>query len=312
MKIVLTGSIAIDRIMVFPGKFEEVIQPDKLHVLSLSVLLEKLQDTPGGIAANIAYTLALLGEKPILYGSVGEAARGYMEALAAQGVDTSLVHYSSLPTATFTVMTDQNDCQVGGFYPGAMGDASSLSFKPWEKEDVLLVVSPHDPHQMALQVREATQFQKRLFYDVGQQASNISGADIKAGIEAAELLIVNDYEMGVLEQKTGWTQAEIVNKVTLCVVTLGEKGCQLLSPSGEETVAAVPVTKVIDPTGAGDAFRGGFLYGYLRNWPAIQCARLGAVTAAYAVEQAGTQSHHFTQADVAQRYQAVYKEAITW
>jgi adenosine kinase len=313
MKIVLTGSIAIDRIMVFPGKFIDVIQPDKLHVLSISVLLEKLQDTPGGIAANIAYTLALLGEKPILYGSVGAAARSYMESLAALGVDTSLMHYSELPTATFTVMTDLLDCQVGGFYPGAMGDAGSLTFQPWAKDkDALLVVSPHDPAQMAVQVQEAAKFKKRLFYDVGQQAINIPADDIKAGIEAAELLIVNDYEMGILKQKTGWSQAEIVSKVKLCVVTLGEKGCRLLTTDGTKTVPAAPVTAVVDPTGAGDAFRGGFLYGYVRNWPAVECARLGAVTGAYAVEQLGTQKHAFTQQEVAERYQNVYKEKIVF
>jgi adenosine kinase len=312
MNVVLTGSIAIDRIMVFPGKFADVIQPDKLHVLSISVLLDKLQDTPGGIAANIAYTLALLGDRPILYGSVGESARTYMSNLTQVGVDTSRVHYSALPTATFTVMTDQQDCQVGGFYPGAMGDAASLTLQPWAQDDeVLIVISPHDPGQMARQVKESVTFKKRLFYDVGQQAINIPAEDIKAGIEAAELLIVNDYEMGVLEQKTGWTQAEIVAQVKLCVVTLGEKGCVLLTTEKEENVSAVPVKQVADPTGAGDAFRGGFLYGYLRGWPAAHCARLGAVTAAYAVEQLGTQSHTFSPTAVAERYQAVYKENVS-
>ena len=306
MKLILSGSIAIDRIMVYPGKFIDVIQPDKLHVLSISLLLEELQETRGGVAANIAYSLALLGEKPVLYGSVGDNARGYMDDLAGMGIDTSLVHYSEKPTAAFTVMTDQTDCQIGGFYSGAMGDAASLSVERFKDDDILMVVSPHDPVQMARQVAECKQLGKRLFYDVGQQASNIGADDIRSGIEAAELLIVNDYEMGVLEQKTGWSAADIKSKVKVCVVTLGEQGCVVSTAGKEEKISAAKVGKVVDPTGAGDAFRAGFLYGYIRNYKPTVCAQLGAVTAVYAVEHKGTQGHSFTLPEIQNRYQASY------
>lgn len=310
MNIILSGSLAIDRIMNFKGRFAELIQPDKLHVLSLSILLDNLRETRGGVAGNIAYNLALLGEKPVLLGSVGEGARLYMEDLGRMGVDVSAVHYSELPTATFTVMTDQDDCQVGGFYPGAMGDASSLSMLPYAQSNPLVVVSPHDPSQMARQVDECKKNSLRLFYDVGQQANNIDGEDIKAGIEAAELLIVNDYEMGVLEKKTGWSQAEILSKVKTVIVTLGEKGCTVFVNAQQTKVGAIQAKKVVDPTGAGDAFRAGFLYGYVRGWEPVVCAELGATVAVYAVETAGTQEHRFTLVEVEARYRTTFQHEI--
>ena len=305
MQLVLTGSIAIDRIMLFPDKFANVIQPDKLHVLSISVLLKELKETWGGIATNIAYTLSLLGEQPVLLGSVGrdEASRQYIQTFAVRGVDVSHVHYSQLPTATFTVMTDQADCQIGGFYPGAMSDAVSLSLAAFPKLNTFVVLSPHDPTQMARQVAECAEHGLRLFYDIGQQVVNVSAEDLQAGVAAAELLILNDYEMGTLAKKTGWGEVEICQKVKVCVVTLGEKGCVIRAHGQELSVPAAKIEKLVDPTGAGDAFRAGFLYGYVRGWEPLSCAQLGATAAAYDVEQLGAQTHHFTRNDIVRRTQ---------
>lgn len=227
--IVLTGSVSFDRIMVFPGRFSEVIQPDKLHVLSISVLLDELKESRGGVAANIAYALALLAEQPILYASVGENARAYMGELAELGVQTQHVHYSKLPTATFTVMTDRDDCQVGGFYPGAMSDAQGLKLKQFQAQHPLVVISPHDPAQMARQVAECHSLSLPMVYDIGQQVSNVSADDLRAGVEAAQVLIVNDYEMGVLMAKTGWSHAAISKRVPVVVVTLGAQGCEVFT-----------------------------------------------------------------------------------
>lgn len=308
-QLVLAGSIAIDRIMNFDGLFEDVIQADKLHVLSLSVLLDEVNDTHGGVAANIAYNLALLGDSPMLLGSVGNNAKQYMNQLKELGIDTSKLHYSSKPTASFTVMTDRNDCQIGGFYPGAMADADSLTlaacFDSQERtERAVFVVSAHDPKAMARQVAEAQKLNLRLFYDVSQQVSNISSEDLVAGLSAAELLIVNDYEMGILEKKTGISTQEIIKKVPVVVVTLGERGCQIYQQQNPGKLIHVPALKdlkVKDPTGAGDAFRGGFLYGYSRDWPLDQSAQLGSVVASFAIEKHGTQEHTFTWEDVEQR-----------
>ncbi|MEO8582027.1 MAG: carbohydrate kinase family protein [Patescibacteria group bacterium] len=307
MRLILTGSIAVDRILNFPGKYADIIQPDKLHVLSLSVLVDHLVDTRGGIAANIAYNLALLGEKPVLLGSVGNDAKAYMADLKKIGVNTSFVHFSQKPTASFTVMTDQADCQVGGFYPGAMGDAATLTFESFDAQKDFLVISPHDPKTMAKQVKEARQRKFRYFYDIGQQVSNVPDADVKAGIAGAELLIVNDYEMSVVEQKTGMSQSELVKKIPVVIITLGEKGSLVFDQGKKTEIEAVPVKKVIDPTGAGDAYRAGFLFGYMRNWSISECVQLGSIVATFAIQKHGTQVHSFTNSQIAKMAIKQYK-----
>lgn len=314
MKIVLTGSLAVDQIMNFDGYFKDMIQPDKLHVLSISVLLKKLKRTRGGIAGNIAYSLALLGEHPLLLASIGEDQKTYIEALAKLGVDTTSVHYSKLPTASFSVITDKADCQVGGFYPGAMGDAAALSIRSLSQEDILFVVSAHDPEQMGKQIQEAVQLKKRLFFDIGQQVIILPENVLREGVVAAELMILNDYEMGVLAKRIGKTEAEIIQQVETCVVTLGEKGSKIYTKakgSVPSLVPAVNVENVIDPTGAGDAFRAGFIYGYVRGWQVEQCAQLAATVAAFALEKFGTQEHHFTKEELSTRYQKAYKTPLT-
>src|SRR3990172_1163966 len=156
-KLILAGSIAIDRIMNFTGKYRDLIQPDKVHVLSIGVLVDKLQHSHGGTGANITYNLALLGEQPILLGAVGPEANDYLQKLEKLGIDVSHVHTSSLPTATFSTLTDSDDNQVGGFYPGAMSDSTTLSLIPWKNQAVLAVISAHDPSAMRQQVEEGTQ-----------------------------------------------------------------------------------------------------------------------------------------------------------
>ncbi len=180
-KIIVCGSIAIDRIMNFSGRYRDLIKPDKLHVISLSTLLDKLEDTRGGIGANIASNLALLGEQPVLLGSVGADARNYVTSLAELGVDTSYIYFSQLPTASFNVITDSEDSQVGGFYPGAMADSRSLSFKPWQGKNVVVMISAHDPAAMNRQVKECQLYKLRLVYDPGQQVSSDS-TDLQAGL----------------------------------------------------------------------------------------------------------------------------------
>lgn len=313
--LILTGSIAIDRIMNFDGSYEEAIKPDKLHVLSLSVLLNQVVDTHGGIAANIAYNLAMLGEQPVLLGAVGSNGRDYMAKLQTLGVDTQFIHYSALPTASFTVMTDRNDCQVGGFYPGAMSDEGLTPLPEvvaaLAQEKPFIVISAHDPELMARQVEACHQHGYRMFYDASQQINNLAAHDLQQGVAAAELLIVNDYEMEVLQQKTGWSLAELQSKVPTIMVTLGEKGCQIYSTKNNKTttatVPAIAGITAIDPTGAGDAFRAGFLYGYIRDWSLVESAQLGCVTASFAVERKGTQEHQLHWDKVKKRYQASYK-----
>lgn len=310
-RLILCGSIALDRIMNFSGKYRDLIKPDKLHVLSLSVLLDKLEETPGGGGANIAYDVAQLGERPVLLGSVGPDASAYLERLSNAGIDTGHVHVSQLPTASFNVMTDSEDSQVGGFYPGAMADADSLTLQPWTGQDVLVCVSAHDPAAMAAQVKECADNGFRLMYDPGQQVSNSPAADLKAGVEAAEVLAVNDYELSVLCDKTGITAEALKKQVPVIIITLGKDGSVIEGSKVPEPlkIAASKPSEVVDPTGAGDAYRAGFLYGYLRQWPLRDSAQLGAVTASYVIEHHGTQPQLSIEA-ITRRYQETFNQEI--
>jgi adenosine kinase len=309
-QLVVCGSIAIDRIMNFSGRYRDLIKEDKLHALSISMLLDKLEDSPGGIGANVAANLAGLGEQPVLLGSVGADAKSYIEELKGLGIDTSHVHFSDLPTASFNVITDSEDSQVGGFYQGAMSDSESLSFKPWQGKDALMVISAHNPEAMNRQVGECQDYKLRLVYDPGQQVSD-PATDLKAGIEAAEILLVNDYELSVLCQKVDTSPEELKAKLPLVVTTFGKNGSIIDGTSVNESIS-IGIAKpeaVVDPTGAGDGYRAGFLYGYLRQWDLRKSGQLGAVVASFIVERHGTQQR-FSKQDIVDRYRSNFNEEI--
>ena len=310
-QLIVCGSIAIDRIMNFGGSYTDLIEPAKLHVLSVSVLVDSLKEASGGTGANIAYNLAALGNRPVLLGAAGHDATAYLERLASQGVDTSQVHRSELPTASFNVLTDSNNNQVGGFYPGAMADADGLSFAPWAGQDVLVCLSAHDPAAMRRQVAESADHQLRLVYDPGQQVSNISAEDLQAGVAAAEVVIVNDYELGVLSSKTGLSAADLQARVPVFITTHGVDGSVVSGNRLDHVtqISSAPPARVTDPTGAGDAYRAGFLHGYLRQWDVKACGQLGSVVASFVLEQVGTQTN-LSHADISARYQQIFNQEI--
>lgn len=310
-QLIICGSIALDRIMNFSGRYADMIHPEKLHVLSLSILLDKLEDTPGGVGANIAFNYAQLGEKPILYGSVGPDATDYLRKLSDTGVDVTYLHHSKLPTATFNVITDADHNQVGGFYTGAMADSSSLSLEKWSGQNVFVCISAHDPKTMANQVKQVKSYGMKLLYDPGQQVSNVPADDLSAGADAAEILMLNDYELGVFCQRTGKNDSEVKSKLPVVVTTLGSQGSVI-----EGTAVGKPIkigiarpSKAVDPSGAGDAYRAGFLYGYLRQWELLKCGQLGAVLASFAVEQHGTQVR-FSKAEIVKRYKLNFNQEL--
>lgn len=306
--LIVSGSLSLDRIMNFSGRYRDLIQADKLHVLSLSVLIDSLQETRGGTAGNICYSSALLGDHPILLATIGKNGTSYLSSLARRGVDTTHVIHSRLPTATFTVLTDSEDNQIGGFYPGAMDDYAGISLRPFESSGALVVVSPNAPALMRRLVEESTKYHLTLAYDPGQQVTNSPAADLVEGVRHAHLLFVNDYELGVLSSRTGISIPEIRATVPLVITTLGKAGATITGREQKSVVAVGVVPNVVprDPTGAGDAFRAGFLYAYRRNLPLPVCGKLGSCLAAYTVERVGTQTHHPTRREVMRRYQAAF------
>jgi adenosine kinase len=206
------------------------------------------------------------------------------------------------------VITDSDENQVGGFYPGAMFDAESLSFEPWKSAGAICVVSPHDPVAMRRQVAECAKWSLRLCYDVGQQVSNLGAEDLAAGVAAAEVLILNEYEMAGLAKKIGQSVAKIKAQVPVVVVTLGRDGSVIEGAAVKEPmrIGVVKPARVADPTGAGDAYRAGFLYALARGWEWEACGQLGATCATFAIETMGTQGHDFTFNEVAIRYKEAF------
>jgi adenosine kinase len=289
-----------------------LIVPDKLNVLSLSVLADSLEVAHGGIGANIAYNSALLGERPMLLGSIGKDGEAYIDELHKSGVITDHLHVSDLPTASFQVLTDRQHNQVGGFYPGAMADSASLHVKPWAGQNILFCLSAHDPQTMRMQVEECRNNKIRLCYDPGQQVNNISGSDLRAGVDAAELVIVNEYEHTVLCEKLGLSHEEFSRQVPLLIITHGSKGSVITGNLLEKprTIKPTKAAAITDPTGAGDAYRAGFLYGYLRQWNLSTCGNLASVIASLIIEHPGTR-YPFTLNQVQDRYYETYHERLT-
>ena len=303
MKIVLAGSIAFDYLMTFPGRFSEHILPDKIEDISLSFLVDNLIHRPGGIAANIAYTLALLGERPLVMATVGPDFEEQRRWLESQGVDTSAIKViPDLFTASFFVNTDQSNAQIASFYPGAMARASELTFKEIDPIPDMAVISPNDPQAMIEYVRECSGLGIPYIYDPSQQIVRLSSEELSEGIIGAKALFSNNYEFGLIEEKTGFDLDGILKNTTFIVTTLGEDGADLFTAEGKVHVPAVLTETIADPTGSGDAFRGGFLKGYLNDLPFLRCAEMGVMAATFCIEAEGPQGHSFTLDSFIERY----------
>ncbi len=303
MNIVVTGSIAYDYLMSFPGKFSEHFLAEHLQRLSVSFLVDSMDKRRGGCAPNIAYTLALLGERPVLMGTAGQDFSEYRQWLEKAGVDTSLVsEVDGKFTASFFCSTDTEGNQIASFYTGAMAHASELSFRTVERCE-LAIISPNDPAAMAQYAEECRALGVPYIYDPSQQVARIGGDEIKDGIVGAKIVICNDYELEIIRQKTGMDEAAILAVAEVLVVTKGEKGSTILLGDGTIDVPAVPPLRIADPTGVGDAFRGGFMKGLALGAGYEVCGRLGSVAAAYALEHLGGQSHAYAWDEFKARYE---------
>lgn len=304
MEIVLTGSIAFDYLMKFPGYFQDHILADNLECLSLSFLVESMVRQPGGIAPNIAYTLALMGERPRLLATAGEDFVEYRDALERSGVDTSGIRLIKGEfTASFFANTDLANAQIASFYPGAMAAARDLSLNELKgKRPELVLISPNDPRAMVRYVSECKQLGIPYIYDPSQQIPRLTDDEIKEGLEGALALFVNKYEFRMIQKRTGLSPWEIKALTQFSVVTLGEEGSVIYQGEKELRIPVVTPNQIIDPTGVGDAFRGGFLAGYARGWDLEICAQMGAVAAAFCLEHEGPQGHSFTLSELVARF----------
>ena len=304
MSIVVTGSIAFDYLMSFPGKFTEHFLPEHMSRVSLSFLVDSMDKRRGGCAPNIAYTLALLGETPKLMGTAGQDFEDYRRWLEAAGVDTSLVQ--EVPgkfTASFFCSTDVDGNQIASFYTGAMANAGELSFRTVE-DCALAIVSPNDPGAMVQYAEECRALRLPYVWDPGQQCARMSGDELRDGIVGAAIVICNDYEFELIRQKTALDERAVLEHSQALVITRGEHGCSIFDASGRTDVPAVAPHRIVDPTGVGDAFRGGFLKGMAHGAEYVTCARLGSVAAAYALEHLGGQSHAYAWPEFRDRFEA--------
>jgi adenosine kinase len=303
MDILLTGSVAYDYLMTFPGHFHEQILPERLASISLSFLVESMSKQRGGIAPNIAYSMALLGEKPRVMATVGEDFSDYRNWLESKGVDTVLMKV--IPgefTASFFATTDRVSAQIASFYPGAMGYSASQSLKDLENKPDLVIVSPSAPDAMMKFPAECRELGIPYLYDPSQQVLRLEGHELARDMEGAYFLFCNDYEFGLISKKTGWSLDQILEHVKVLVITRGKDGADLYAGGDAVHIPTVPEDEVVDPTGVGDAFRGGFLAGYSHGFDWKLCGEIGSLAAVYCLEQKGTQSHSYTRKQFVERF----------
>jgi adenosine kinase len=307
VRIAVTGSIATDHLMTFPGRFADQLLPDQLQQVSLSFLVDELEIRRGGIAANISFGLGCLGLRPLLVGAVGADFAEYRAWLERHGVDCSGVHVSELRhTARFMCTTDADHNQMASFYAGAMSEARNIELAPLGDLD-LVVISPNDPEAMVRHTEECRTRGIPFAADPSQQLARMDGAEVRSLIGGAAYLFTNEYEKALCEQKSGWSDAEILDQVGVRVTTLGSKGV-VIDRKGEPGlhVPAAPEVRKVEPTGVGDAFRAGFLAAVAWGLGLERAAQLGNLVAAHALETAGGQEYRIERENLLARLGQAY------
>jgi adenosine kinase len=311
VRIAVTGSIATDHLMSFPGKFTDQLIPEQLQSVSLSFLVDELEIRRGGIAANICFGMGCLGLRPILIGAVGNDFADYRAWLERHGVDTSAVHVSDLKhTARFLCTTDEDHNQIASFYAGAMSEARDIELRPIAERVGgldLVVISPDDPEAM-LRYTDVCRSEGIPFAaDPSQQLARMDGEGVKKLIDGADYLFTNEYEKALAEEKTGWADEEVLDRVRVRVTTLGPKGVRI-DRKGEPSlrVPAAPEEAKVDPTGVGDAFRAGFISAIGWGLSLERAGQLGNLLAVHVLETAGGQEYTLDRDRLIGRIAAAY------
>jgi len=305
MNIAVTGSLAYDRIMDFNDHFRNHIIPDKIHMLNVSFVLERLEEKFGGTAGNIAYNLKLLGMNPLIIGAVGKDFGRYAEYLKGLAIDTNhIATYEDEYTAVATIITDLDDNQISAFYPGVLGRGGESSIPRQFGSGDFLVVAASSKQEIIKRCKEARDRKIPYLFDPGQQMTALSIEELLYGAEAAAIAIFNDYEWQMFREKTGVAHEDLTGKGVVVVVTRGSQGSVIRSKDLDcdlEIGTARP-KEVVDPTGAGDAYRAGIVAGYMNEWSWKETGQVAATIASYAVEKYGTQEHRFSMDEFNERY----------
>jgi len=317
MTLICSGSLAFDRLMSYPAVFADSIIADKLDMLNVCFVADKVKLAYGGTAGNIAYNLGLLGEKPLVVASLGDDPDGadYLRLLAAMDFPLNAVKVQpGYITAGCTIATDRNNNQFTFFHPGAMSVPSG--FDPAELPrpygQHLAIVSPGGPAEMKSLCADYRRLGLRFIVDPGQQIPIFTGPELLDMLDGSFMLICNEYEFELFRKSTGQSTEDLFGHTQVIIVTKGDNGSELLVPGrGSQHISFVPARQVVNPTGAGDAFRAGLMKGLILGEHLVTACRLGATVAAFCVEVAGTQEQRFTLAEVAARYAAAFREQIS-
>ena len=305
MNIYVSGSIAYDRIMDFPGRFSDHILPDKIHILNVCFTVNGMVEKYGGTAGNVAYSLSLLGESPVILATIGgRDCGGYLEWLKSNGISTEGIRVISGEfTAGAYITTDQADNQITGFNPGAMKYPSGYRFDGVGPGDSIALIAPGNLQDM-MEYAEACR-ERGIDYicDPGQSLTAWNGDDLRAWIRGSSILVSNDYELELIMNMTGLDKDGLLELTGTIITTLGEKGALVSTSGGDTEVPPARASEVVDPTGAGDAFRAGLIKGLVTGRDMETAVRMGAVAAVYAIERYGTQEHRYTYEDFVRRYE---------
>jgi adenosine kinase len=308
-RIVVTGSLAYDYIMNFPGKFSDHILPDKVHMLTVSFLVDSMKRMRGGTAGNIAYNLALLGERPVVLSAAGQDFADYRAGMQKLGIDASgIKEVANEFTASCFINTDAVNNQIVAFYPGAVGHAKEVSLESLglSKGD-WVIISPTDPESMLRHTTEAKKLGLKYIFDPGKQTPRLTREQILGGLDGCAALVGNDYEFGLMAKATGLTEDKLIALASLTVMTRGEEGSRLYEAGRApvEIPTAKPVA-VVDPTGAGDAYLAGLCFGLARGLPLPVAGRVAALAATYAIEHKGCQEHTYARPAFLARYREAF------
>ncbi len=304
MRIVVTGSIAYDYLMHFPGRFTDHLLAHRLDTVSLSFLVDSMVRQRGGVAANIAYTLKMLGGDPVILATVGQDFGDYRRWLEEQGISTrGIIEIEDDFTASFFVSTDEAQNQIANFYTGAMAHARRFSLTDQGLTDAdLVIISPNDPVAMTNLARECRALGIPFAYDPSQQTARLDGDALRDGIPGARYLMVNAYELALIENKTGWTLEDLQQRVEFVVVTDGERGSAIHGAGGRIHIPIAVPRVIKEPTGAGDAYRGGFFAALSAGLDHGVAGRVGALCSTYVLEHVGTANHRFGFDEFSARY----------